>query len=163
MGHVQSCARRQVDFSAQYCLPGLGRWDLASQTGAELPRQVSVYSHQLLERGGCWNAAPSHPGLTQPGISHTHSLTSFSVYFIPLPTQCLLKSLLHHEKHGTSVPWASWESSHNLGVIKHRNTVWPAHTTHCRPESPSFHLRGHRLCQGQENHQVMSEENRLSF
>lgn len=66
--------------------------------------QVSVCSHQLLERGGCWNVAPSHPGLTQPGISHTHSLTSFSVYFIPLPTQCLLKSLLHQGKHETGDP-----------------------------------------------------------
>lgn len=88
---VQICARRRACPGAQHCLPDLRRWDLASQPTAELPRQVSVCSHQLLARGGCWNAAPRHPGLTQPGISHTPSLTSFSVCFIPLPTQCLLK------------------------------------------------------------------------
>ena len=44
--------------------------------------------------GGRWNAALRHPGLTQPGVSHTHSLASFSARFIPLPTQCLPRSLL---------------------------------------------------------------------
>ena len=31
--------------------------------------------------------------------------------------------------------------------------------THCRSEGPNFHLGGHRPCQGQESHQVRSEEN----
>lgn len=147
---MQTYARRQICSGAQHCLPDLRRWDLALQPRAELSRQVSVCSHQLLGRSGRWNAAPRHPGLTQPGISHTPSLTSFSVCFIPLPTQCLLKSLLHHGKHETWVPWASWESSHNLAATKHRTTVWPFHHTHCRPGGPSFHLGGRRPCQEQK-------------
>lgn len=91
MGCAQIYARRQACPGAQHCLTDLRGWDLASQPRAELPRQVSVCSHQLLRRGGCWNVAPRSPGLTLPGISHTPSLTSFSVCFIPLPTQCLLK------------------------------------------------------------------------
>lgn len=116
----------------------------ASQSRAELPRQVNVCSHQLLGRGGRWNVAPRHPGLTQPGISHTPSLTSFSVCFIPLPTQCLLKSLLHHGKHETWVPWASWESSHNLTVTKHRtnSVAIPSHPLWARrPQIPPWRVQ----------------------
>lgn len=83
--------------------------------------------------------APHCPGLTLPGISHTPSLTSFSVCFIPLPTQCLLK-----------IPPPPREARDlcSLGLLgkfpqpgshqAQNHTVWPFHHIPLQTRSPHF-------------------------
>lgn len=109
------------------------------------PGQVSaVPSHS--PRGGRWNAAPRHPGLAQPGVSHTQSLTSFSDHFIPLLTPCLLKSLLPTRRSTRpGFPGLPGECSHNWESCQSRELwvppcrLWhPA--THSRVKDPSIHL-----------------------
>lgn len=85
---LQSTARPQSEAQtgrAPRALPGHPR------PGARHRRPLRAVS---CWRGGRWNAASRHPGIAQPGVSHTHSLTSFSAHFIPFPTQCLPRSLI---------------------------------------------------------------------
>lgn len=131
-----------------------------------LPRQVSAFSHQLAERWAleCCSQAP-WPRSTW---RFTHPFPNLILHhFIPLPTQCLLKSLLPTRRStGPGLPGLPGECSHNWASRQsreHRLPPWrlqhPA--THSGVKDPSHHLGGGRCPQGQENCQAMSEEEGL--
>lgn len=89
-----------------------------------LPGQVSAFSQQLVDRWAleCCSQAP-WPRSTW---RFTHPFLNLILcHFIPLPTQCLLKSLLPTTlKHGTRTPWAAWGMSPQLGEPpEHRTQV----------------------------------------
>lgn len=123
----------------------LGRGCLALCHRQRLPGQVSAFSHQLLEKGGRWNAAQRYPGFAQPGVSHTHSLASFSPYFIPLPTQCLLKSLLNTRR--STRPGCSGL----LGECSHNGELLGRESHGCHPfkaGAPQSPTQGSLMCSG---------------